>query len=152
MGRYTVYRARLLALILSSLLLLAGLAYLLYLHFLFPKLIPGYGGGERFSLNKANNYTFQIPWSAYSRLHLTVQANETLELYINDGYVCKCNHYNLVIEPGEEALILLRSSSSVSGMFTAWQEVPLEKQVFASSLLLTGLVTTVLSVKIKRKK
>jgi len=136
-------RVRLLSSLLFISLSFAGLAYFLYLQLLYPTLVPGYGGGESFSLTKANNYTFQIPWFAYSRLHLTLQANETVNLYTDGRHACDCTSYNLVLEPGEEVLIMLKSSSSVSGRFTAWQEIPLENQLFALSLLLTGLAGTI---------
>ena len=143
--------ARLLTLLASISLFLVGATYLLYLQLLYPSLIPGYGGGERFSLTKANNYTFQIPWSAYSRLHLTLQANDTVKLYVDDEYVCDCLQYDLVIEPGEEALIVLKSGSPVSGRFIAWQEIPIERQMLASSLLLVGLAGTAIALA-KRKE
>jgi hypothetical protein len=143
--------ARLLILLAFIPLFLVGATYLLYLQLLYPSLIPGYGGGERFSLTKANNYTFQIPWFAYSRLHLTLQANDTVKLHVDEEYVCDCLQHDLVIEPGEEALIVLKSSYPVSGMFIAWQEIPIERQMLASSLLLVGLVGTVIALA-KRKE
>jgi hypothetical protein len=138
--------ARLLSLLIFVFLFFVGATYLLYLQLLYPSLIPGYGGGERFSLIKANNYTFQIPWFAYSRLHLTLQANDTVKLYVDDQYVCDCSQYYFIIEPGEEALVVLKSSSPVSGMFTAWQEIPLERQILALSVLLVGLIGTIVTL------
>ena len=143
-------KIRLLTLVLFFSMSFAGLAYLLYLQLLYPTLIPGYGGGERFSLTNENNHSFQIPWFAYSRLHLTLQANDTVELHVDGEYVCDCTDYDFVIEPGGEVLVLLKSSSSVSGMFTARQEIPLEKQVLALGLLLTGLLGTAISTRIGR--
>ena len=133
-------------LIVAILLLLAGSAYLLFLHGMFPKLVPFHGGGERFWLGEANNFTFQIPWSAFSRLHLTLQANDTVELYRDGNYVCDCSHYEFVIESGDEAFILLKSKSPVNGMFTARQEIPLEKQLLAFIMLLAGLFGLALSI------
>jgi hypothetical protein len=142
----------LLILILSLLLLLAGLTYFLYLQVLFPQLVPGYGGGERFALSKANNYTFQIPWLAYTRLHLTLQANNTVKLHVNGDYVCDCTHYDFVIEQGEQVLILLKSDSPVSGMFKAWQEIPLERQLLALTLLFIGFIGIGIVIRVHRKK
>jgi hypothetical protein len=142
----------LLILLLSFSLLIVGFAYFLYLQVIFPRLVPGYGGGERFALDEANNFTFQIPWSAYSRLHLALQANDTIELYMDGSYVCDCSHYEFVIERGGEALIQLRSDSPVNGMFTAWQEIPLEKQLSAIVILLAGLIGVAISFRIHRKK
>ena len=132
--------------IVAILLLLTGSAYLVYLHGMYPKLVPFHGGGERFWLGEDNNFTFQIPWSAFSRLHLTLQANDTVELYRDGNHVCVCSHYELVIERGDEALILLKSSSPVNGMFTAKQEIPLEKQLLAFIMLLAGIIGLVLSI------
>lgn len=125
--------------LLSLLLLIAGIAYLLYLQVIFPKLVPHHGGGERFTLRETNDYTYQIPWSAYSRLHLTLQANGTVMLYVDGDHVCDCAHYEFVVEGGDEALVLLRSDSPVDGMFTARQETPLEKQLLALIMLLSGI-------------
>ncbi|UCB60056.1 MAG: hypothetical protein JSW72_08080 [Candidatus Bathyarchaeota archaeon] len=138
----------LLILILSSLLLFSGGAYFLYLQVIFPQLVPSYGGGERFTLSKTQNgtYTYQIPWSAYARLHLSLQTNGTVALYMNGTYVCDCTHYDLVIEQGGRALIYLRSDLPVSGIFKAWQEIPSEKQMLALVLLLIGLIGIGISV------
>jgi hypothetical protein len=141
-----------LLILLFSLLLIAGSAYLVYLQVVFPKLVPHYGGGERFTLSEANDFTFEIPWSAHSRLHLALRANDTVELYMDGSYVCDCSRYELVIEGGDETLILLRSDSPVDGMFTAWQEIPLEKQLSAFAILLAGLVGVVKSIITYRKK
>jgi len=113
---------------------------------MFPRLVPFHGGGERFWLGEANNFTFQIPWSAYSRLHLALQANDTVELYRDGNYVCVCSQYELVIESGDEVLILLKSNSPVNGMFTAKQEIPLEKQLLAFIMLLAGIIGLVLTI------
>ena len=138
--------------LLSLSLLLAGSAYYLFLHGLFPRLVPGYGGGEAFTLSEANDFAFQIPWSAHSRLHLALQANDTLELYVDGNYACDCSHYELVIERGDEALILLRSDSPVEGRFTARQEIPLERQLYALIILSAGLIGVTLSIRMRKKK
>ena len=137
--------------ILSFSLFLAGSAYTAYLHLIFPKLVPGYGGGEGFTLGEANNFTYQIPWWANSRLHLDLQANDTVELYVNGDYLSVCSHHELVIERGDEALVLLRSDSPVKGRFTARQEIPLERQLLAFAILLAGLVGVAISIRIRKK-
>ena len=129
------------------LLFFSGLAYFLYLQFMFPKLVPHHGGGERFYLNEFNDYTFQIPWTAYTRLRLSLQANDTITLYVNNVYICEYTHYDMTIEPGDYALIMLRSEAPVTGMFTARQEIPLEKQLLAFILLIIGLIGTIRSLR-----
>ncbi|UCG36763.1 MAG: hypothetical protein JSV64_00315 [Candidatus Bathyarchaeota archaeon] len=144
----------LLIFILSLLPLFAGLTYFLYLQVVFPQLVPHYGGTERFTLSKTQNgtYTYHISWSAYTRLHLSLQANNTVALYVNGTYVRDCTHYDLVVEQHRRALILLRSDLPVSGMFNAWQEIPLEGQFLASALLLIGLIGIGISVIIHVRK
>jgi len=124
----------------SLLTLFAGLGYLLYLNVVFPGLVPSYGGGERFTLSEAENYSFQIPWLAYSRLHLALQTNDTVKLYIDSEYICDCISYDFIVEPDEQVLILLKSDTPVSGMFTAWQEIPFENQILALTLVIIGLM------------
>jgi hypothetical protein len=124
----------------SLLTLFAGLGYSLYLNVIFPRLVPSYGGGERFTLSKAENYSFQMPWLAYTRLHLALQTNDTVKLYIDSEYMCDCTSYDFVVEPGEQILILLKSNAPVSGMFTAWQEIPFDKQILALTLVIIGLL------------
>ena len=123
----------------SLLMLIAGLTYLLYLNVVFPTLVPFHGGGERILLSKTENYTYQIPWSAYTRLHLTLQTNHTVKLHIDNEYICDCTNYDLIVEPGEQVFILLKSEAPVSGRFTAWQETPFEKQTLALALVIIGL-------------
>jgi len=113
---------------------------LLYLNVVFPGLVPSYGGGERFTLSEAENYSFQIPWLAYSRLHLALQTNDTVKLYIDSEYICDCISYDFIVEPDEQVLILLKSDTPVSGMFTAWQEIPFENQILALTLVIIGLM------------
>jgi hypothetical protein len=115
---------------------------------LFPRLVPGYGGGEGFTLGEANDFTLQMPWWAHSRLHLGLQANDTVELDVDGEFVCVCSRYELVVEGGDEALVLLRSGSPVEGRFTARQEIPLERQLIGFALLLAGLVGVAMSIRI----
>lgn len=133
----------------SLLLLFAGMAYFMYLQVVFPRLVPHHGGDERFTLSEANDYTFQIPWSAYSRLHLTLQANNTMGLYVDGEFVCDCSRYVFVIEGGDEVLVSLRSDSPVGGTFTARQETPLGKWLLAFAMILSGLIVAAMSKKLR---
>ena len=130
----------------SVLLIVAGLAYVVYLRVLFPTLVPGYGGGERFTLGRHNDYTLQMPWYAHTRLHVALQANDTVELRINGDHVCNYTRHEFSVEAGEQVLVLLRSDSPVSGAFTARQEIPIQNWVLALLLILTGITGTVISM------
>ncbi|UCE95874.1 MAG: hypothetical protein JSV51_09275 [Candidatus Bathyarchaeota archaeon] len=103
-------------------------------------------------MNLATDYTYQIPWEAYTRLHLALQTNDTVKLYTNGDYICNCTNYSFIIEPSDHIFIVLKSSSPVSGRFTAWQEIPLERQLLGLSLLLVGLVGIGISTIIQKKK
>ncbi len=131
-----------LLILLSLLILLTGSAYLV----MFPRLVPIHGGGEGFTLCEYNNYSAQLPWSAYSRLHLSLQANDTVKLYRDGDYVCDCVQYELVLERGDDIMFMMKSNSPVRGRFTARQEIPLEQQLYAFAMLLAGLVGLTLSI------
>ncbi len=133
------------SLILSALLLLSGVIALGYTYLLFPTLIPSYGGGEPFYLDVSNNYSTQFPWSANSRLHITIKANDTVDIYTDGSYVYSGTYYELTIEPKVDTMIMLKSSSSVSGRFIARQEIPRKMQVVTLGLLFLGLVATTLT-------
>ena len=125
--------------LLSLSLLLAGSAYLVFLYGMFPRLVPIHGGGEGFTLSEHNNYSTQLPWSAHSRLHLSLQANDTIELYRDGDHVCDCVQYELVLERGDDVMLTMKSNSPIRGRFTARQEIPLENQLLAFVILLAGL-------------
>jgi len=139
------------ALILSVAVVFSGLTYVLYLHVVFPSLVPYHGGGERFALSLVNDYTSSIPWSAYTRLHVVLQANDTVQLYIDGIYACACTHYEVIIEAGDDSLLLLRSDAPVVGMFTAWQETPFERQLVAYPVFVIGLIGLTLSIKMNNR-
>ena len=123
-----------------------GGVYLLFLQIVFPKLVPSYGAGERISLNSNNDYSLQIPWKATSRLHLNFQTDKPVNLTLNGNFLCICKNYNLTIEPGDNAFIELEADSDVSGMFTAWQEVPVDKQILTLIIFIVGLIGVFMSV------
>jgi len=133
-------------------MLLAGSAYLIFLYGMFPRLVPIHGGGEGFTLGEYNNYSAQLPWSAYSRLHLSLQANDTIELYRDGDYVCDCVQYELVLERGEDIMLMMKSDAPVRGRFTARQEIPLEKQLYALIILSAGLIGVALSIRMRKKR
>ena len=141
-----------LLILLSLSLLLAGSAYLIFLYGMFPRLVPFHGGGEGFTLGEYNDYSAQLPWSAYSRLHLSLQANDTIELYRDGYYVCDCVQYELVVERGEDIMLMMKSISPVRGRFTARQEIPLEKQLYALLILSAGLIGVALSIRMRKKR
>jgi len=145
-------RARVLPVLLSFLLLLAGSAYFIFLHSMFPGLVPFHGGGEGFTLGEYNNYSAQLPWLARSRLHLSLQANGTIELYRDGDYVCDCVQYELVLERGNEIMLMMKSNSPVRGFFTARQEIPLEHQLLSFVMILAGLVGLALSIARARQR
>ena len=119
---------------------------------MFPRLVPLHGGGEGFTLGEYNNYSAQLPWEAYSKLHLSLQANDTVELYRDGEYVCECVQYELVLERGEYVLLMMKSDSPVKGRFTARQEIPLERQLYALIILSAGLIGVALSIRMWKKE
>jgi hypothetical protein len=74
-----------------------------------------------------------------------------VNLSLNGNFLCICKSYNFTVEPGDTALIKLEANSPVSGMFAAWQEVPVDKQILAIVMIIVGLSGVSLSfIVIKR--
>ena len=108
--------------LISLLLILAGVAYILF-----------------------DDFTLEMPWGAVSRLHLSFQANGTVALYLDGAYVGNYTSYGFTVEGGDVVMVSMRSVSPVGGVFTARQEVPLGRQLTAVGLLLVGLSGLVFS-------
>jgi hypothetical protein len=53
--------------------------------------------------------------------------------------LCDCTNYKFILESDDYILVTIKSNSSVSGRFTAWQEPPVERQILATNLALVGL-------------
>ena len=112
-----------------------------YSYFMHPSLVPMYGGGERFYLDSYNNFTDQFPFYANSKLHIIMNANDTVQISINNENVFNGTNYEVEIEPNIEVLMKLKSISPVNGRFTLRQETPLFMGIFSIGLLLIGIVS-----------
>ncbi|MFX0091230.1 MAG: hypothetical protein ACFFBD_05655 [Candidatus Hodarchaeota archaeon] len=132
------------ALIFSSCLLVAGILGVGALQLVSYSLIPGYGGGETFSLVASTNYTAHFPSVGKLRLHATITANDTLEVYLDEQNIYNGSHYTLILEPGQ--VLTLKAKVPVAGRIIFRQEVPILTQLAVFSLLTIGLITTALSL------
>ena len=124
-------------LILSSGILALGFTYLFY-----PTLVPTYGAGESFQLTSYNSYTTQFPWYSKTRIHLTIEANDSMRIFIDGISVFNGSFYKTSIEPKNQALITLQSVTPVSGRFLAWQEPSWSLKIISNCIFLLGLVAT----------
>ena len=112
-----------------------------YSYFMHPSLVPMYGGGEHFYLDNYNNYTTQFPFYANSRLHIIMNANDTVQISIDNENVYNGTYYEVDIEPNLETLMTLKSISPVNGRLTLRQETPLFLGIFSIGLFLIGIVS-----------
>ena len=141
------------ALIPSILVFLSGVLAFEYAYWDFKHLVPWHGGGESFGVAEYNNFQYQIPWRATNYpLHLTMTTNDTVDIYVDGTYITSGSYYELTVEPETSVLILLKSSSPVSGHFTAHFEIPKERLEFerkferiALGVVYLGFVATILS-------
>jgi hypothetical protein len=127
---------------LSVILSLIGIIFLGFTYIIYPKLVPFYGGGEPFILASYNDYSDIFPWYSNSKLHLTIEANNTIQVYVDGKNPDNGTYYVITIEPRVETLIRLKSSLPVEGRFNAWQEPPVILQISAIVLFFTGLILT----------
>ena len=116
-----------------------------YSYGMHPTLVPTYGGGERFYLDDYNNYTTQFPFFANTRLFIIMNANDTVQIYINNEIVCNGTYYEVEIEPNEKVLMILTSISPVNGRFTLRQETPIFMGIFSIGLFLIGVISIFLN-------
>ncbi|MCK4821235.1 hypothetical protein KA005_36050, partial [bacterium] len=65
---------------------------------------------------------------------------------------CECVQYELVLERGEDIMLMMKSNSPVTGRFTARQEIPLERQMYALIILSAGLIGVALSIRMWKKR
>lgn len=146
----------LVALIISVFLVLGGVIGLSFTYLIYPSLIPGYGGGEYFYLDSYNNYTTVFPWYANTRLNLKIEANNTINIYIDEINVYNGTKYEITIESKNSVLIKLKSDYPVEGKITARQEIPWIMKFGSFGFLCIGIISTGLSVllfiKSKKKK
>lgn len=116
-----------------------------YSYFMHPSLVPMYGGGEHFYLDNYNNFTDQFPFRADSRLHIIMDANDTVQISINSENVFNGTYYEVEIEPNLETLMILKSISPVNGRFTLRQDTPLYMGIFSIGLFLIGVISIFLN-------
>ena len=129
--------------IFALLIFFSGIMALGFTYVLYPTLVPGYGAGEPFQLNSYNSYTTQFPWYSKTRIHLTIEANDSMQIFVDGISVFNGSFYKISIEPQNQTLIKLQSVTPVSGKFLAWQEPSWSLQVISCCIFLLGLVATV---------
>ena len=123
-----------------------------YSYLLYPSLIPIYGGGEQFYLDNYNNYSQQFPFFANSRLHIIMNANDTVQISIDSENVLNGTYYETEIMPNVDVLMILQSISQVNGRFTLRQETPVFLGILSIGLFLFGVISMFMNWYFFRKK
>ncbi|MHA1521238.1 MAG: hypothetical protein ACTSRK_13725 [Promethearchaeota archaeon] len=126
---------------LSLCMVFAGSVAITYSYWMHPTLVPRYGGGERFYLDDYNNYTEQLPFSANSRLSIAMNANDTVQISIDNEDVYTGTFYEIEIDANVEIFMVLKSNSPVNGFFTLRQETPLYMGIFSIGFLSVGAIS-----------
>ena len=126
---------------LSLCLILIGSTSMGYSYLMHPSLVPMYGGGENLYLDNHNNFTAHFPFITNSRLHIAVNANDTIQISINGEIVHTGTYYELEIEYSEEILMSLESFSPVSGRLTLRQDTPVFLIIFSFGCLVIGIIS-----------
>lgn len=129
--------------IVSVFILFSGVMALGYTYVLYPTLVPSYGAGEPFNLTNSNNYTFQLPLYSNSRIHLTIEANNSVLVFIDGIFVHNGSNYVTSIEPQSRIVIKVQATSAVSGKFLAHQEPIWFMELISIGTFLFGLVSVI---------
>ncbi len=136
----------------SICLIFIGSTSIGYSYLMYPTLIPIYGGGEQFYLEYYNNFTQQFPFYVNSRLHIIMNANDTVQISIDNENVFNGTYYETEIEPNMEILMILKSTSPVNGRFTLRQETPVFLGIFSIGLFLIGIISISMNLYFFKKK
>jgi len=112
-----------------------------YSYLMYPTLIPIYGGGEQIYLDNYNNYTQQFPFFTNTKLHIIMNANDTVQISIDDEIVHNGTYYETEIGPDIDILMILKSTSPVMGRFTLRQGTPVFLGIFSIGLFLIGVIS-----------
>ncbi len=138
-----------LILVVSTLLIAVGLGMLSYSYYLYPYLMPSYGGGERFVLTSFNNYSKTLPLEVKEPVELSVSANDTVKLRVDGKLVRAGREITLSLEPG--VYILYFTSSSPVEVEVAFRLKPLT-HLTCLSLALIGLGLLMIPVYVACKR
>jgi hypothetical protein len=136
----------------SICLILIGSISIGYSFLLYPTLIPIYGGGEQFHLDNYNNYTQQFPFFVNSRLHIIMNANDTVQISIDNEIVLNGTYFETEIDPNKDILMILTSTSPVNGRFTLRQETPVFLGILSIGFFLIGVISIFLNWYFFKKK
>ena len=112
-----------------------------YSYLMYPTLVPMYGGGEQFNLDNYNNHTQQFPFFTNSRLHIIMNANDTVQITIDNENVLNGTYYETEIEPNMDVLMILKSISPVNGRLTLRQETPVFLGILSIGFFVIGVIS-----------
>ncbi len=136
----------------SFCLILIGSISIGYSYFMYPSLVPMYGGGEQFYLDTYNNYTQQFPFFTNTKLHIIMNANDTVQISIHNENVLNGTYYETEIAPNTDVLMILKSTSPVIGRFTLRQETPVFLGIFSIGLFIIGVISLSVNLYFFKKK
>ena len=137
---------------LSFCLIFIGSISMGYSFLMHPTLVPMYGGGEQFYLDDYNNYTAYFPFHADTRLSIIMNANDTVQISMDNENVLNGTYYDVEIESDSEILMILKSNSPVNGRFTLRQETPLFLNVLSIGFLSISVISVFMNLYYVRKK
>jgi hypothetical protein len=123
-----------------------------YSYLMYPTLIPIYGGGEQFNLDNYNNYTQQFPFFVNSRLHIIMNANDTVQIFIDNENILNGTYYETEIGPDIDIMMTLKSNSPVNGRFTLRQETPLFLEILSIGLISISVISIIMNLYYVGKK
>jgi len=125
---------KLFMLLLSAGLLIIGMVGLLFSIFLYPTLVPYYGGGERFLIL---DNSVEYPLYSKSKLCFEVSSNATVIIAVDSEDVEEGLEVSYCVDAGEH-LLRIRSNEPAEGFINFRQEPPRIWLLFYLLLLIIG--------------
>jgi hypothetical protein len=122
-------------------IILFSIAYILYITFLYPIFIPGYGFGETFSLNSDNEYTVSITVSApRTALNIRLTGNTSFDVNIHGVHHKALGSFEYKIPAYRSINITLSSGSPAVIKLSGRSEIPYMELVFFGFLLILSTI------------
>ncbi len=130
-------------------IILFSIAYTLYLFFLYPIFIPGYGFGESIYLDSSNNYTYISTVTApRTSLHIILSGNSSFNVMIGEKIYPNVRNLEFIVNPYQKLELKLSSEHPVLVKLSGRNEIPYLEAIIFTSL---GILSTTLFIRIYKR-
>ena len=125
---------------LSLLLFVFGILTSIFTFYLFPSLIPAYGGGESIQLKEENNYEMIFAFEPQYKLTITIEVDNPIIIAVNQKENITGTYYSATLNTSVYYLVKIKGTTLTDGFMRLRQEIPIRLQMFSLGMLFSGVV------------